>query len=64
MLVVEANQYYQVRLHLIDDGRSRQIDVIESEKFACLSVTLQIGHTIQGRLEGYWTKLEQVRCPF
>ena len=64
MLVVEANQYYQVRLHLFDVGSSHQPDVTESEVLAFLSLTLQIRHAIQGRLEGYWMKLLQVRRSF
>jgi len=32
--------------------------------FAFLALTLQIGHTVQGRLEVYWTKVEQLRTPF
>jgi len=23
-----------------------------------------MGHTVQGRLEDYWTKMEQLCCPF
>jgi len=29
-----------------------------------LALTLQMGHTVQGRLEDYWTKMEQLRTPF
>ena len=36
----------------------------QAEIFAFLAVTLHMGHTVQGRLEDYWTKLEQLRCPF
>ena len=32
--------------------------------FAFLALTLQMGHTIQGRLQDYWTKMEQLCCPF
>jgi len=32
--------------------------------FAFLALTLQMGHTVQGRLEDYWTKMEQLRTPF
>lgn len=28
------------------------------------TLTLQMGHIFYGRLGDYWTKLEQVRCPF
>jgi len=31
--------------------------------FAFLALTLQMGHTVQGRLEDYWTKMEQLCCP-
>ena len=31
---------------------------------ATFAVTLQMGHTVQGRLEDYWTKMEQLRTPF
>jgi len=55
LLVVEANRHYQERLQLFDDGHSHQTNVTESEIFAFLSLTLQIGHTIQGSLEGYLT---------
>jgi len=36
----------------------------EMEVFGFLVLTLQMGHTVQGRLENYWTKLEQLCCPF
>ena len=29
-----------------------------------LALTLQMGHTVQGRLDNYWTKMEQLCCPF
>jgi hypothetical protein len=38
--------------------------VTEAEKFAFLALTLQMGHTVQGRLEDYWTKMEQLCTPF
>jgi len=38
--------------------------VTEVEMFAFLALTLQMGHTIQGRLQDYWTKMEQLCCPF
>ena len=28
-----------------------------------LALTLQMGHTVQGRLEDYWTKMEQLCTP-
>jgi hypothetical protein len=34
-----------------------------SEMFAFLALTLQMRHTFQGRLEDYWTKMEQLRTP-
>ena len=34
------------------------------EMFAFLALTLQMGHTVQGRLEDYWTKMEQLCTPF
>jgi len=64
LLVVEMNRYYQEYLHLSDDGPSPQPDVSEAEMFPFLAVTLQMVHTVQGRLEDYWTKLKQLRCPF
>ena len=36
----------------------------EAEMFAFLALTLQMGHTVQDRLEDYWTKMEQLCCPF
>ena len=36
----------------------------ETEMFAFLALTLQMEHTIQGRLEDYWAKMEQFRTPF
>jgi hypothetical protein len=32
--------------------------------FAFLSLTLQMGHAGQGGLKDYWTKMEQLSCPF
>ena len=49
---------------MFDDGPSHQPDIIEAEMFALLAVTLQMGHTFQARPKDYWTKLEQLRCPF
>ena len=64
LLVVETNRYYQQFLDNSDDGPSPQRDVTEAEMFAFLALTLQMGHTVQGRLEDYWTKMEQLCCPF
>jgi hypothetical protein len=36
----------------------------ETEAFGFLALTLQMGHTVQGRLEDYWTKFYQLHCPF
>ena len=36
----------------------------EVKIFAFLVLTLQMGHTIQGRLQDYWTKMERLFCPF
>jgi len=54
LLVVETNHY----------GPSSEREVTEAEMFAFLALTLQMGHTIQGRLEDYWTKMEQLHTPF
>ena len=32
--------------------------------FGFLALTLQMGHTVHGRLEDYWMKTEQLCCPF
>jgi hypothetical protein len=32
--------------------------------FAFLAPTLQMGHIVQGSLEDFWMKMEQVCCPF
>jgi len=64
LLVVETNRYYHEYLVNNDEELSAQRDVTEGEMFVFLAVTLQMGHTIQGRLEDYWTKLEQLCCPF
>jgi hypothetical protein len=49
---------------LFDEGPSPQPDVTEAEMSAFLALTLQMGHTVQGRLEDYWMKLQQLCCPF
>ena len=64
LLVVETNSYYRQFLENSDDGHSSEREVTEVEMFAFLALILQIGHTVQGRLEDYWTKMEQLRTPF
>jgi len=64
LLVVKTNRYYHQFLENSDDGPSPEREVTEAEMFAFLAVTLQMGHTVQGRLEDYWTKMEQLRTPF
>jgi len=32
--------------------------------FAFLALTLQMGHTVEDRMEDYWTKIEQLCTPF
>jgi len=64
VLVVETNHYYHQSLENSDDRHSPKREVTETEMFAFLALTLQKGHTVQGRLEDYWTKMEQVRTPF
>jgi hypothetical protein len=63
LLVVETNRYYDQFLQNSDDGPSLR-EVTEAEMFAFLALTLQMGHTIRGRLQDYWTKMEQLCCPF
>jgi hypothetical protein len=50
LLVVETNRYYQQFLYNSDDRPSPR-DVTEAGMFAFLALTLQMGHTVQGRLE-------------
>jgi len=64
LLVGETNRYYDQFLQNSDNGPSPRREVTEAEMFAFLALTLQMGHTIQGRLEDYWTKMEQLCCPF
>ena len=64
LLVVETNRYYHKYLDNNDEGLPPQRDVTEGEMFVFLALTLQMGHTIQDRLEDYWTKLKQLCCPF
>jgi len=61
---VETNRYYDQFLQNSDDGPSPQREVTEAEMFVFLAVTLQMGHIIQGRLQDYWTKMEQLCWPF
>ena len=64
LLVVETNRYYHQFLDSFEDGPSPQRDVAEAEMFLYLVLTLQMGHTVQDRLEDYWMKMEQLRIPF
>jgi len=56
LLVVETNRYYHQFLDSFEDGPSPQHDVTEAEMFLFLALTLQMGHTVQDRLEDYWKK--------
>jgi hypothetical protein len=62
LLVVETNRYYHDCLDSTDEQHYPQRDVTEADMFVFLALMLQMGHTIQGRLEDYWTKLEQLCC--
>ena len=53
LLVVETNRYYDQFLENSDEGPSAQLEMTEAEMFAFLALTLQMGHTVQGRLEDY-----------
>jgi len=64
LLVVETNRYYHQFLENSDYGHSPEHEVAEAEMFAFLAMTLQMGHTVQGRLEDYWTKMEKLCTPF
>jgi len=64
MLVVEMNRYYHQFLDNFEDGPSTQCEVTEAEMFSFLALTLQMGHTVQDRLEDCWTKMEQLHIPF
>jgi hypothetical protein len=64
LLVVETNRYYHQFLDNCEDGPSLQRDVTEPEMFAFLALTLQMGHTVQDRLQDYWMKLQQLCTPF
>jgi hypothetical protein len=64
LLVVETNRYYHQFLDNFDNGPSPQREVTEAEMFAFLALTLQMGHTVQDRLEDYCTKMEQLCISF
>jgi len=64
LLVVETNRYYYQFLDNFEDGRSPQCEVTEAEMFSFLALTIQMEHTVQDRLEDYWTKMEQLRTIF
>jgi hypothetical protein len=64
LLVVETNRYYHQFLDNFEDGPAPQCDVTEAEMFAFLALTLQMGHTVQDRLEDYWSKMKQLCTPF
>ena len=64
LLVVETNCYYHDCVDSTDEQHHPQHDVTKAEMFVFLALTLQMGHTVQGRLEDYWTKLDQLCCPF
>ena len=64
LLVVETNHYYDQFLDNCEDRPSPQRDVTEAEMFVFLALTLQVGRTVQDRLEDYWTKMEQLCTPF
>jgi len=64
LLVVETNCYYHQFLENSDNGPSPESEVTQEEMFVFLALRLQMGHTVQGRLEDYWTKMEQLCTPF
>jgi len=51
LLVVEMNRYYHQFLDNFEDGPSPQREVTQAEMFSFLALTLQMGHTVQDRLE-------------
>jgi hypothetical protein len=63
LLVVETNRCHQF-LENSDDGPYPQSEVTEAEMFFVLALTLQMEHPVQGRLEDYLTKKQQLCCPF
>jgi len=64
LLVVETNCYYHQFFENSDDGHSPEREVTEAEMFVFLVLTLQMGQTVQGRMEDYWMKMEQLRTAF
>ena len=63
LLVVDTNRYYYQFLDNSDSGPSPHHEVTRAEMFTFLALTLQMRYTVQGRLEDYWTKMEQLCCP-
>ena len=61
---METNRYYHQFLENSDNGHSPEREVTEAEMFAYLALTLQMGLTVQGRLEDYWTKMGRLPTPF
>jgi len=51
LLVVGTKRYYHQFLDNFKDGPSPQHEVTEAEMFSFLALTLQMGHTVQDRLE-------------
>ena len=43
---------------------SPQREVTEAEMFSFLALTLQMGHTVQDRMEECWMKMEELGTPF
>jgi hypothetical protein len=64
LLVVGTNNYFQGYMSFFHYGLTLQLEVNEVEMFVLLTLALQEGHIFRARLENYWTKQEQVRCPF
>ena len=64
LLIVETNRYYHQFLESSDDGPAPKSEVTEVEKFVFSALTLQMGHSVQGTLEDYWMKMEELRTPF
>jgi hypothetical protein len=62
--VVETKRYYNQFLDSSDDRPHLQREETEAEMFTFLTLTLQMGHAGQGGLKDYWTKMEQLSCPF
>jgi hypothetical protein len=61
---VETNRYYQQFLDNSDDGPSTPWGDRSGNVCVFLALTLQMGHTVQGRLEDYWTKMEPLCYQF